>query len=183
MASTPSPLVDKKAAPGRQYIRLPVTSLASGADLALPLHVITGKKDGPTLGILTTIHGDETFPLIAVRELLGTIDPATSRVSVAAIPVSNPLAVTVFNRQTPEQHGKTDLHEVFPGSGEGQSDPAHRKYDHDPLLDHVDALIDMHCGGLGGRLQSRADLDGSATGGVRRLAQALPRIQHHLRAF
>jgi uncharacterized protein len=30
------------------------------------------------------------------------------------------------------------------------------------LLDHVDALVDIHCGGLGGRLQSRADLDAAA---------------------
>jgi predicted deacylase len=30
------------------------------------------------------------------------------------------------------------------------------------LLDHVDAFVDIHCGGLGGRLQNRADLDASA---------------------
>lgn len=29
------------------------------------------------------------------------------------------------------------------------------------LLDHVDALLDMHCGGNGGRLQARADFDAS----------------------
>ena len=46
--------------------------MASGADLRLGLHVLTGHKDGPTLGILTTIHGDETFPLMAVRELLNS---------------------------------------------------------------------------------------------------------------
>jgi uncharacterized protein len=166
MASTPSPLVDKKAAAGRQYTRLHVTNLASGADLTLPLHVLTGKKDGPTLGILTTIHGDETFPLIAVRELLGTIDPANLAGRVAAIPVSNPLAVTVFNRQTPEQHGKTDLHEVFPGAAKGNLTQRMASTIATHLLDHVDALIYMHCGGLGGRLQSRTDLDGSATGGV-----------------
>ena len=34
------------------------------------------------------------------------------------------------------------------------------------LLDHVDALVDIHCGGLGGRLQNRADLDASAPSAV-----------------
>jgi predicted deacylase len=161
-----SVLLEKETVPGRQYTRLPVTRLASGADLALPLHVLTGKKNGPTLGILTTIHGDETFPLMAVRELLATIDPNTLAGRVAAIPVANPLAVMVFNRQTPEQHGKTDLHEVFPGNAQGNLTQRMASAIARNLLDHVEALIDMHCGGLGGRLQSRADFDASATGAV-----------------
>lgn len=161
-----SMLTDKKAAPGRQYTRLHVTRLASGADLDLPLHVLTGKKDGPTLGILTTIHGDETFPLMGVRELLNTLDVADVAGRIAVIPVANPLAVAVFNRQTPEQHGKTDLHEVFPGAAQGNATQRMASTITTNLLDHVDALVDMHCGGLGGRLQSRADLDASASANV-----------------
>lgn len=165
MGKTPS-LLEKRAGPGRQYTRLPVTRLASGADFDLSLHALTGKKDGATLGILTTVHGDETFPLMAVRELLNTLDPNSLAGRVAAIPVANPLAVSVFNRQTPEQHGKTDLHEVFPGTSHGNLTQRMAGVIATNLLDHVDALIDMHCGGIGGRLQSRADLDASTTGAV-----------------
>ena len=162
MAATPSPLSGKKAEPGRRYVQLEVTRLASGADLRLGLHVVTGRKNGPTLGILTTIHGDETFPLMAVRELLNTLDVKSLAGRVAAIPVANPLAVAVFNRQTPEQHGKTDLHEVFPGSAHGNLTQKLAGTITTNMLDHVDAFIDMHCGGMGGRLQCRADLDASA---------------------
>jgi predicted deacylase len=136
--------------------------LASGAELRLALHVVTGQREGPTLGILTTIHGDETMPLMAVRELLGSLDVESLAGSVAAIPVANPLAVTMFNRQTPEQHGKTDLHEVFPGNVGGNLTQRLASTIASNVLDHVDALIDIHCGGLGGRLQSRVDLDASA---------------------
>jgi predicted deacylase len=166
MVAIPPPFSEKKGEPGRQYVQLDVTRLASGADLRLGLHVVTGSKDGPTLGILTTIHGDETFPLMAVRELLNTIDVKSLAGRVAAIPVANPLAVAVFNRQTPEQHGKTDLHEVFPGAARGNLTQKLANTITISLLDHVDALIDMHCGGLGGRLQSRADLDASASSKV-----------------
>lgn len=166
MVAIPSPLSEKKGEPGRRYVQLDVTRLASGADLRLGLHVVTGQKDGPTLGILTTIHGDETFPLMAVRELLNMIDVKSLVGRVAAIPVANPLAVAVFNRQTPEQHGKTDLHEVFPGAAHGNLTQKLASTITTNLLDHVDALIDMHCGGLGGRLQSRADLDASASSKV-----------------
>jgi uncharacterized protein len=155
------PLAEKRK-PGRDYARLDVTRLASGAELRLGLHVVTGAKAGPTLGILATVHGDETMGLMAVRRLLQELDVKTLSGRVAAIPVANPLAVSVFNRQTPEQHGKTDLHEVFPGDPEGNLTQRMASVITTHLLDHVDALVDIHCGGLGGRLQSRADLDAAA---------------------
>jgi predicted deacylase len=159
------PLARKEKA-GREYFRLDVTKLASGADLRFGLHVLTGAKPGPTLGILTTVHGDETMALMAVRDLLHSVDLNSLSGRVAAIPVANPLAVSVFNRQTPEQHGKTDLHEAFPGNPDGNLTQRMASVITTNLLDHVDALIDMHCGGLGGRLQSRADLDASAASHV-----------------
>src|SRR5256885_3559257 len=165
MKDTASPLA-RTGRPGRQYIQLDVTRLVSGANLQLGLHVVTGEKAGPTLGILTTIHGDETMALMAIRELLNSIDVGSLAGRVAAIPVANPLAVAVFNRQTPEQHGRTDLHEVFPGAATGNLTQRMASTITTNLLDHVDALIDIHCGGLGGRIQNRADLDGSAPADV-----------------
>jgi predicted deacylase len=159
------PLAEKRN-PGRDYARLDVTTLASGAELRLGLHTVTGAKTGPTLGILATVHGDETMGLMAVRRLLQSLDVKTLSGRVAAIPVANPLAVSVFNRQTPEQHGKTDLHEVFPGHSEGNLTQRMASVITTHLLDHVDALVDIHCGGLGGRLQSRADLDAAAPADV-----------------
>ncbi|WP_046869170.1 succinylglutamate desuccinylase/aspartoacylase family protein [Microvirga massiliensis] len=163
MSDQHEPVLARRQAPGRSFKRLPVTRLASGADLSLGLHVLTGRKEGPTLGILTTVHGDETMPVLAVRKLFESVNPDKLAGRLAAIPVANPLAVTAFSRQTPEQHGKTDLHEVFPGSPKGNVTQrlAHTITKH--LLDHVDALVDIHSGGLGGRLQSRADLDASAS--------------------
>ena len=161
-----SPQLDKSARPGRHYYRLHVANLASGADLQIPLHVLIGQKDGPTLGVLTTIHGDETFPLMGTRELLNSLDVSTLAGRVVAVPVANPLAVSVFNRQTPEQHGKTDLHEVFPGVARGNLTQRMASTISTSVLDYVDALVDIHCGGLGGRLQSRADLDASAPAAV-----------------
>src|SRR6516165_11029577 len=160
------PPLANKTKSGREYFRLDVTKLASGTELRLSLHVLTGAKPGPTLGILTTVHGDETMALIAVRDLLHSVDVGSLSGRVAAIPVANPLAVSVFNRQTPEQHGKTDLHEVFPGNPEGNLTQRMASVITANLLDHVDALVDIHCGGLGGRLQSRADLDASARSNV-----------------
>ena len=143
------PALAKRNGPGRDFVHLDVAHLASGMDLRLGLHVVTGAKPGPTLGILTTVHGDETMSMMAVRQLLAGLDVGALAGRVAAIPVANPLAVSVFNRQTPEQHGKTDLHEVFPGSPDGNLTQRMANVITTHLLDHVDALIDIHCGGLG----------------------------------
>ena len=43
--------------------------MLNGAQLTLPLHVVTGREPGPTLGIVTNVHGDEFLPTIAIREL------------------------------------------------------------------------------------------------------------------
>jgi predicted deacylase len=168
-------LLANKIEPGRQFVSLPVTTLASGTELRLPLHVLTGTASGPTLGILTTVHGDETAALMAVRQLLASLDAAVLKGRVAAIPVANPLAVSAFNRQTPEQHGKTDLHEVFPGNPAGNLTQSMAHAITTNLLDHVDALVDIHCGGLGGRLQNRADLDANAPKDVYQSSLALCR--------
>lgn len=145
-------------ATGRELYKLPVTTTLTG-DLALAMHVIKGAKPGPTLALTATIHGDETVPAMMIRRLLDSIDPGELAGSVCAIPVCNPLSMAVFNRQTPEQHGNTDLHEVFPGNARGNLTQMIAHVIADGLIRHADAVIDYHCGGSGGRLQSRVDVN------------------------
>lgn len=159
---------------GRAHIMVEVAPVLAGK-LELPLHVITGRKAGPTLGLMATVHGDETLPPIIIRELLHNIDPAQLSGRVAAVPVCNPLAMAAFARQTPEQHGKTDLHEVFPGNARGNITARLASTIATQLIDHVDVLIDYHCGGAGGRLQSRADVHSEAPEDVRERSVALAR--------
>jgi predicted deacylase len=144
---------------GRHYEKLLVANTLSGR-LELGLHVITGRNDGPILGMIGGIHGDEALTAMVYKSLLESIDPAKLAGRVAVIPVANPLALAIFDRQTPEQHGDTDLHTVFPGNRE-KGNLTHKIALTlcDNLLDHVDAFVDFHCGGSGGRLQNRSDFE------------------------
>jgi predicted deacylase len=67
------------------------------------------------------------------------------------------MATAAFGRQTPEQHGRTDLHEVYPGNPRGNTTQMIAATISEHVLDHVDAAIDFHSGGSGGRLQARVD--------------------------
>lgn len=144
---------------GRTFTQIPVTQTLFNNNMTLPLHVVTGKNNGPTVGILTLVHGDEFLTAMAVRALLDKIDTNELNGRIAAIPVANTFAMADFNRQTPEMHGKTDLHEVSPGNPKGNLTQMIAAKIRDNLLEHVDLYIDFHTGGQGGRLQSRIDYD------------------------
>ena len=161
--------------PGRWFTRLPVTTMLNGAELAVPLHVVTGTSDGPTLGIITNVHGDEFLPTTAIRTLIGELDIASLKGRLAIVSVANPLATAGFGRLTPEQHGRTDLHEVFPGSARGNTTQMIAARITADVLDQVDAFIDFHSGGSGGRLQARVDYNAKADDEVKASSLALAR--------
>lgn len=142
---------------GRTYTRIDVTTMLTGAMLALPLHVITGRHAGPTFGIVTNTHGDEFLATIAIREFVNALDTAKLKGRIVLVSCANPMATAGFGRQTPEQHGRTDLHEVYPGNARGNTTQMIAAAIVDNVLHHVDALIDFHSGGSGGRLQARVD--------------------------
>jgi predicted deacylase len=160
---------------GRSFSRLPVTTMLNGAQLTLPLHIVTGRSAGPTLGIVTNVHGDEFLPTTAIRALINELDTAALTGRLAIISVANPMATANFGRQTPEQHGRTDLHEVFPGNARGNTTQMIAAVITANVLDHVDAYIDFHSGGSGGRLQARVDYNAKAGDDVKRRSRAMAR--------
>src|SRR5690348_9835582 len=82
---------------------IPVTTLASGAELRLPLHTLAGAHPGPTLGLSALVHGNEPVPAIGIiRTVLERLDPRELRGKVLAAPVLNPLGYAAMSRHTPE---------------------------------------------------------------------------------
>jgi predicted deacylase len=158
---------------GRFYTRIPVTNMLNGGMLELPLHVVTGRGAGPTLGIITNVHGDEFLPTTAIRELVGALDTAQLRGRLAIVSCANPLATAGFGRLSTEQHGKTDLFEVFPGSLKGNTTQWLAAKITEHVIDHADAMMDFHSGGSGGRLQARVDYNTKAPDAVKAKSREL----------
>jgi predicted deacylase len=94
---------------------------------------------------------------MAIRERLATLDTRELAGRLVIVSVANPMATAGFGRLTPEQHGRTDLHEVYPGNARGNTTQMIAAAITGNVLKHVDALIDFHSGGSGGRLQARVD--------------------------
>jgi predicted deacylase len=174
MKSGPAPLWASEKE-GRFFTRIDVTTMLNGAVLAVPLHVITGRQPGPTFGIITNTHGDEFLATIAIREFVNVLDTARLRGRIVLVSVANPMATAGFGRQTPEQHGRTDLHEVYPGNARGNTTQMIAATLVANVLHHVDALIDFHSGGSGGRLQARVDYNARSDDGLKQKNLALAR--------
>jgi predicted deacylase len=160
---------------GRFFTRVEVTTMLNGAMLTLPLHVVTGRDPGPTLGVITNVHGDEFLPTTAIRALIAGLDTGQLKGRLAVISVANPLATAAFGRLSPEQHGRTDLHEVFPGNPRGNTTQMIAAAIAGNVIDHADAFVDFHSGGSGGRLQARVDYNAKAPDEVKRRSLQLAR--------
>ena len=154
-------------AEGRVFRRLPVTTMLNGAELTVPLHVVTGARPGPTLGIITNQHGDEFLPTMVIRQWIAGLDTANLSGRIVVVSVANPLATAACQRLTPEPHGRTDLHEAFPGNARGNTTQMIAAVITTQVLDHIDFHCDFHAGGTGGRLQGRVDYNGKAPEAVK----------------
>jgi len=156
-------------APGtRSTIDLPAGRLYTHAPMSIPVHVISGKKDGPRLFLSAAIHGDEINGIEIIRRVLKL--PALKRLkgTIIAVPMVNVHGIINHSRYLPDRR---DLNRSFPGSEKG---PLALRLAHLFMKEIVEKSthgIDLHTGAIhrSNLPQIRANLDNKET---ERLARA-----------
>ncbi len=123
-----------------------VGTLASGAPLRLPIHTIAGDQRGPTVGLSAGIHGDEIPAIEVVRRVVGLLSGVPLRGTLRVMPVANPLAVQGLTRHTPQD--MQNLNRLFPGDPDGWLTEQLAHAIVTQFLPGLDALLDLHCGGI-----------------------------------
>jgi len=104
-------------APGeRTFVRLPIPSFYSHSDIYLPVHVIRGRREGPTLFVSAAIHGDEINGVEIIRRLLKSKQLKLVRGTLIAVPVVNVYGFLSQSRYLPDRR---DLNRSFPGFEKG----------------------------------------------------------------
>jgi predicted deacylase len=131
--------------PGRRRFTIPVSTLASGYALSIPVLVIDGARPGRRAGISAMIHGDEIEGLLIVRELWRTVDPADVSGSIWMMPVANPLAMEAITRNTPID--MLDMNRLFPGAADGWLSEQQAFAITNGFINQIDCLVDIHAGG------------------------------------
>ena len=100
----------------RTTVRLPLAPLYTLAAVAMPVHVVRGRRDGPRLFVSAALHGDEILGVEIIRRLLGLKLLGKLRGTLIAVPVVNVYGYTARSRYLPDRR---DLNRSFPGSPTG----------------------------------------------------------------
>lgn len=145
-SAVPFELGGIKVAPGfRERVQLEVGTYLTSESLRLAVHVIHGRRPGPTLLITACIHGDETNGTEIVRRLLR--DRRLNRLAgtLLAIPIVNRPGFVTRSRYMPDRR---DLNRLFPGSPTGSLGSRLAKVLVDQVARRADVVIDLHTGAV-----------------------------------
>lgn len=152
----------------RAEAELPFGRLVTGSRVSMPILIVHGRHDGPTLWCSAAIHGDEIGGVEIIRRVLDGLDPRTLRGTLLAVPIVNVHGFLNGDRYLPDRR---DLNRSFPGSARGSlaSQLAHLLMTE--VVQRCEVGIDLHTGSdhRTNLPQIRADLDDPKT---RQLAEA-----------
>ncbi len=145
-----------------ETILLPMPKLYDWTPMHMPVHVIRGKRPGPTLLVDAAIHGDEVNGVEVIRRLLKKKGLKNIAGTLIAVPIVNVYGFLYQNRYLMDRR---DLNRSFPGSSKGSLAARLAKLVMDELVVHATHIIDLHTGSLqrSNLPQIRADLSGRAT--------------------
>src|SRR5688572_8824860 len=132
------------------HLSLPVFTDLDGSEVAVPVHVVHGARPGPTLGLLSMLHGDEWSMLQTLAELLARVDAAALRGTLIVVPIGNPYAFRQLRRTSREtlEFDAADLNRVFPGDETWLTKRIANVITRE-VLSKVTHLIDFHPGPVG----------------------------------
>jgi hypothetical protein len=132
------------ANPGeRRYVKIPVFTDLGGHEVYLPVHVVRGARPGPTLTLISTLHGNEWISIDILRRVLDRVVPADLSGAIVAVTVGNPVALTTMRRNTPDDSDSPDLNRSF---GMPWNFPAEQlaRAMTDEVFSRTDILLDFH---------------------------------------
>lgn len=149
-------------------VELPITRLVTGGDVSLPVRVVHGREDGPTVWVNAAIHGDEVMGVEVIRQAMATLSARTFRGTLVAVPVVNVLGFMTGERYLPDRR---DLNRSFPGSARGSLASRIAHLFMTEVVSKCDVGLDLHTAAdrRANLPQIRADLDDPRT---RALAEA-----------
>ena len=107
---------EEVAAGERRLVNLPMSALANRTPMALPVQVIHGRQDGPTLFVSAALHGDELTGVAICRRLLASASLKVLRGTLLIVPIVNAFGFISHSRYLPDRR---DLNRSFPGSARG----------------------------------------------------------------
>lgn len=124
---------------------LEVGKMANGCTLKIPLIIVNGKEEGPTLWLNGAVHGDEINGIVAMRKVAFDIEPSELKGSLICTPVCNPVAFQA--RFKLSNFDYLDLDQQFPGNPKGLLSIRIAYFLFEQIKNRADYLINFHTAG------------------------------------
>lgn len=128
----------------RGYV--PYAYRIDGSPIGIPVVIVHGSHEGPTLTVDASCHGDEHEGTMAVIELLSAVNPKELRGTLIAVPLLNIPAVEAMQRGNPFDHWNSDLNRLFPGTPDGNLTQRAAHTHINVVAEKTDYSISIHSG-------------------------------------
>jgi len=125
---------------------LPVTELADGTPVRVPLALVHGAHPGKVLYVQAVSDGDELNGLGVVREILRRVKPEELTGSIIAVPVLNLPAFYARKALSPIDGQK--MNRCFPGNAAGSASDRIAAAIFEMAVIQSDLCLDLHQGGV-----------------------------------
>lgn len=126
--------------------------LPNGVPVRMPVMVVSGVEDGPTLFLNACLHGDEVLTADVVRRTVQSLDAERLRGTLVAVPMANPASVGTRTRRNLSEiyPGPHDMNRVFPGTAGGLMAERAAQVLIERFVQRADCAFDLHCASVGG---------------------------------
>lgn len=144
MKNTPLNIGSITIEPGEKLtVGLKMPQLYSCAPLHLPLTVIHGKMAGPTLVVVSALHGDEYNGIAIIQNLIESRSSLISSGTIILAPIVNVYGLIHHSHYLPD--GKS-LENAFPGNSEGSYSSKLASLVFSEILAKADVCIELCTG-------------------------------------
>jgi predicted deacylase len=127
--------------------RVKVAELYDGTEITMPVRIVCGAKDGPTVTMTAMVHGDEFNGMAVINRLYEEVDPTELSGNLVGVPAANPLAFVVGKRISDFEYERLNLNRVFPGHAGGLSAERIAAALWDGMISRGNYHLDFHEGG------------------------------------
>lgn len=157
-------------APGeRRTVELPISRLSNHTPMTLPVHVVNGKKNGPTIFVSAAVHGDEIMGVEIIRRVLKSKAMDKLKGTLLAIPIVNSYGFLAHSRYLPDRR---DLNRSFPGSEKGSLTARLADLFMTEVVERSNFGIDLHTAAIHRTNYPQLRYDSKASPKLRSLADA-----------
>ncbi len=119
----------------------------NGQPYRLPMWLVNGRSDGPTLVVSGGVHAAEYASIAAALDLGRRLDPATLRGRAVVLPLMNTAGFAVRSIYVCPLDGK-NLNRVFPGNASGSASEQIADWVFQNVIKRGDFYVDLHGGDL-----------------------------------